>query len=204
MKARFVRRCSCIAGALLIAASLYAQDAAPPRMGAMNLRGMAGIVTSITPSQIQFSIPEHVVFTVELSPSTQILQDGAPVGLDQIQVGSPVFVHGTFDLHGRAVDAESVTLMPAQGGQVVKMRTANYGVTWTAGVITGVQADSIAVERMDGSAQTLQTDAHTAYVLRQQPVARGELRAGERIMVVLDRGNAGLADNVTIQGMAPQ
>lgn len=206
MNARIVRRCCCVAGALLVAAGVQAQNPGPasqPRMGTMSVRGMAGIVTSITSSQIQLSVPEHVIFTVKLSPSTQIMEDRAPVGLDQIQVGSPVFVHGAFDLHGRTVQAESVALMPAQGGQILRMRTANYGVTWTAGVITAVQADSISVQHMDGSPQTLQTDAHTAYVLRQQPVTRDGLREGERVMIVLDRRNASLADKVTIQGMAP-
>lgn len=206
MKARIMRHCCCVASALLVVAGLHAQDAghaSAPSMGTMTFRGMAGIVTSMTSSQIELSVPEHVVFAVKLSPSTQILQDRTAAGLDQIQVGSAVLVRGTFDLQDRAVQAESVTLMPARGAMILKMRTANYGITWTAGVIAGVQADSISVQRMDGNLQTLQTDARTAYVLRQQPVTRAELRAGERIVVVLDRGNARLADKITIQGMAP-
>lgn len=204
MQARMARLVFLAAAGVLLSGGLHAQgDASPPRIGVMHIQGTAGIVKSVSATQIEFSVPEHVTFTARLTPSTQITQDRMPVNLDQVQVGSAVFVHGTFDIQGRTVQASVIALMPARAVPLLERSIANYGTTWTAGMITAVQPGTISLQQMDGTLETVRTGANTSYALRRQPLTRDALHEGEVVRVELDRGDAGLADKVTIQGMAP-
>src|ERR1700747_2010173 len=57
-----------------------------PRTGVMRVTGMAGVVSSVEPSQIELTVPEHVVFAVHVRQSTQITEKGQPASLSRIRV----------------------------------------------------------------------------------------------------------------------
>jgi len=69
----------------------------------MRVTGMAGIVSSVEPSQMELTVPQHVTFTVRIGLSTQITEDGHPASLSKVRVPSAVRVHGTFDMQGHTV-----------------------------------------------------------------------------------------------------
>jgi hypothetical protein len=86
---------------------------------------------------------------------------------------------------------------------MLENRRADFGRTWTAGLITAVQGESITVKRMDGQNQTFTVDQHTVWRFHDQAATSATARVGERITVQL-RPEASVATQVSIAGMAQQ
>jgi hypothetical protein len=190
----------------LVAVSTGAQDKLgaappPPHVGVMTFHGMAGIVASVSSSEMQLRVPEHVTFTVHIGQSTRVTEHGRPTNLSSIHSGSGVVIRGEFNMRTRTVDAAMVAIMPLMGLHMLQVRAANFGKTWTAGIVTTVQSGSIALQLMDGARQTVQLDANTAYVFHNRSVSPASLRDGERVDVELQPGQPSVASRVLIQGM---
>ena len=205
MRLALFMRCFGVLAALLPATTWSQEEPAttPPeqRIGVMRVTGMAGIVSSVEPSQIELTVPEHVIFTVHIGPSTQITEKGQPASLSQIRIPSAVRVHGTFDLQAHTVDAESIELLDPKALRLLEIRSANFLKTWTMGVVTDVQPGSIVLKLMDGDMQTIQVRADTSYFRHAQPVSSDRLRNGERVEVQFWPNQPPLAGSIHIQGM---
>ena len=172
-----------------------------PRIGGLRVTGMAGIVSSVEPSQIKLTVPEHVIFTAHLGPSTQITEKGHPASLSEIRIPSAALVHGAFDLQALTVDASRIELLDAKALRMLELRGANFLKTWTLGVVTDVQPGSIVLQHMDGEAQTIQVGADTTYSRNAQPAGFSWLRKGQRIVVDFWPNQPPLAGSIHIQGM---
>ena len=180
------------------------QNPAPPgaRIGLMTRHGFAGVVTSVDASQIVMEISEDVSMTVNVTPSTRIVDFGQQATLQDIHVGDAIFASGQVDEQAHTIDAATVELRPAQLARMLEMRRANFGRTWTSGVLTAIGSGSLTVKRMDGQSQTFSVDPDTVYQLRDRPGDSTMLRLGERIDVRLrSSGGQLFAGKVTIAGM---
>jgi Domain of unknown function (DUF5666) len=174
-----------------------------PRIGVMTRHGLAGVVTAVSASQIVMEIPEDVSMTVNVGPSTRIVDLGQPGALQDIHVGDAIFASGQVDDQARTIDATVVELRPAQAARMLEIFRGNFGRTWTAGVVTAIEPGSITVKRMDGQSQTVGVDADTIYKLRDQPGDSSMLRLGERVNVMLrSSGRQLLARTIGISGLA--
>lgn len=128
----FLRFCLAVALLAPCTAVLRAQDVPPAahsRTHVMSVRGMAGLVQSVSPSRILFTVEEHVTFTANLSTSTQVVQDGQAAGLQDIQPGGWIFVQGDFDLAAHTVSADRIRLTTPQGTRVLQRVFDNFGTT---------------------------------------------------------------------------
>jgi hypothetical protein len=110
-----------------------------PRIGVMRTTGMAGIVSSVGTSQMELTVPEHVIFTVRIGPSTQVTEDGQPASLSRIRAASAVRVHGAFDMQAHTIEAEVIEFLSPQALRLLEFRSANFLKTWTSGIVTAVQ-----------------------------------------------------------------
>jgi len=196
--------CACFAAVLALApagmlVAQIAQSDSSARIGAMTIRGKAGIATQVSPSQISLAIPEHVTFTVRILPGTRFTQEGQSVSESAVQPGSAIFVHGLFDMQARTVDAEVIDLMPES--RPLRMRMENYGRTWTSGVITAVQNGSITIQHLDRSFGTLVVKTSSSVLFHSDPALLSDLRRGEQVEVQLEHNNPSAAETIRIQGM---
>ena len=186
---------------VLLPATIWSQEEpgttpTEPRIGVMRMTGMAGIVSSVDPSQIKLTVPEHVIFTVHVGQSTQITEDRQPASLSRIRVPSAVRVHGTFDMEAHTIEAWNIELLDQKALRMLEPRSANFLKTWTS-----VQPDSIVLQRMDGEVQTIQLGADTSYIHNARPVSFAWLRRGERVDVEFSLNHPSLAGSIRIQGM---
>jgi uncharacterized protein DUF5666 len=171
-----------------------------PRVGNMTRHGLAGVVTSISGSAILMEIPENVSFTVQAGPSTRIVSAGQPAALSDIHPGDPILANGDIDEQARTIQALTITIQQPLAARMFENLRANFGKTWTAGIVTAVQGNSITVQRRDGQSQTFSVDDGTAWSLHDQPATSAMARVGESIRVQL-RPGASVANQVSIQGM---
>jgi len=196
-----------IAAAILIAAMpavlAPAQDAQPaPRIGVMHRHGLAGVVTSVNGSTLVIEVPENVSFTVHSSPSTAIVGRGGAATIGDIHRGDPILASGGIDEQARTIKAQQITLQQPFAATMLERQRANFGKTWTAGIVTAADATSITVQRRDGVFQSFSIAPNTVWRLRDQDATSSLLHPGEVIRVELRP--AGPAEKVTIQGMARQ
>lgn len=199
------RRSSLAAAVLFFAVSAAAQSdpgaAHPtPRIGVMTRHGLAGVVTSISGSALVMEIPENVTFTVHIDPTTRIASAGQAAALTDIHPGDPILANGEVDDQARTIEALAITIQNPLAARMFQTLRAGFGKTWTAGIVTTVQGNSITVARRDGQSQTFGIDEGTAWRLHDQPATSAMIRAGESIRAQL-RPGASLASQVTIQGM---
>jgi TonB family protein len=165
---------------------------------------MVGFVSSVSLSQMEMTLLEHVTFTVHIGPSTQVTEDGRPASLSKIRIPSAVRVHGTFDMQAHTVEAEAIELLPAKELRFFEFSSGNFLKTWTAGTVTAVQPDNVIIERLDGEVETIQLGPDTSYVARAEPVSFARLQKGQRVRVRFDANHPSLARSILIQGMLPQ
>jgi len=173
-----------------------------PRIGVMTRHGLAGIVTSISGSSVVMEIAENVSFTVQIGVSTHIAsRSGESEAATDIQLGDMIFATGEVDDNAHTIQALSVAIQPPAAAQVFNILRTNFGKTWTAGIVTAIQNDSITVQRMDGRAQKFSVDQDTVWRLHDQPAASAMIRVGERVNVQLNPATS-QATRVAIAGMA--
>lgn len=196
-----------IAAALLVSALIPAAQttgsaAQPgPRIGPIARRGLAGVVTSITGSTIVMEIPENVSFTIHIGPSTSITSAGQAAVPADIHPGDPILASGQIDDQARTIEALVIAIQAPLAARMFQTLRANFGKTWTAGIVTAVQGNSITVARRDGQSQTFSVDAGTIWRLRDQQGDFSMIRIGESIRAQL-RAGASAASQVNIQGLA--
>ena len=199
-----LRPLSIAVAALLVSAVCAAaqSDANPPgpRVGNMTRHGLAGVVTSINASAIAMEIPENVTFTVQIGPSTQFTSAGQSAAATDLHRGDPILVNGDIDEQARTIQAHAITIQNPLAAKMFEHQRADFGKTWTAGIVTAVQGNSITVQRRDGQSQTFAVDDGTTWRLNDQPATSAMIRVGESIRVQLHPG-ATLASQVSIQGM---
>jgi hypothetical protein len=124
--------------AALLPATIWSQEEpattpTEPRVGVLRITGMAGFVSSVGPSQMELTLPEHATFTVHVGQSTQITEDGRPASLSRIRVPSTVRVQGVFDLQAHTAEAAAIELLPSKTLRMLELRSANFLKTWTSG-----------------------------------------------------------------------
>jgi hypothetical protein len=193
-----------VAAAVLVAAGMAAGQSSgaglTPRIGVIHQHGLAGVVTSVSGPTIVIEIPENVSFTVQTSPSTRFTSAGQTVAFSEIHPRDPIFASGEVDEQARTIQAQEIAVQQPLAARMFENQRANFGRTWTAGVVTAVEGKSIAVARRDGQSQTISVDDGTVWRLNDRDASAAMLRAGERIRVQLRP--AGPAARVTIQGIA--
>jgi hypothetical protein len=145
-------------------------------------------------------IPENVTFTVQIGASTRIASGGQAATLSDIHRGDPILANGDIDEQARTIQAIAVNIQQPLAARMFENLRANFGKTWTAGIVTAVQGNSITVQRRDGQSQTFSVDDGTAWSLHDQPATSAMARVGESIRVQL-RPGASVANQVSIQGM---
>ena len=196
----FLRSVCATAGVLLLAACTLAQTNSGPRIGVIHQHGFAGVVSSISGSTIVMEIPENVSFTVQIGPSTRIAGAGQSAAITDLHPGDPIFASGAVDEQARTIAAQEITLQQPLAARMFENQRANFGKTWTAGIVTAIQGNSITVTRRDGQTQTFSVDDATAWRVNDRDGSAAMLHAGERIRAQL-RPSESAATRVTIQGM---
>ena len=104
-------------------------------------------------------------------------------------------------MQAHAVEAQGIEILDTKTLRMLELRSANFLKTWTSGVVTDVQPDSIVLRRMDGEVQTIQVGADTTYSRHAQPAGFASLRKGQRVDVQFWPNQPPLAGSILIQGM---
>lgn len=171
-----------LAGVFCVAAIpawLYAQ--APMQNGGMadiQAHSVRGDVTAITGNTITVKTEEGEVYTIETGPNTRFRKQRDLIQISDLHAGDMIAAIGDKDAKARTVGAAFV--MVIDKARYERMR-AEFGKTWTAGVVQSIEGTSIVIKRADGQTQTIAVDENTSFRRRREDITLPDIKAGDAI-----------------------
>lgn len=162
---------------------LHAQDAAQEPDGGMSPsqvmeHTVRGIITAISGSTITLKTEEGEVYAVATGPNTRFRKPPDPAKISDLHTGDMIMAFGDKDAKAKTVGAMFVVIIDKQ--QEEKMR-ADFGKTWTTGVVQSIDGTNIVIKRPDNVTQTIAVDENTSFRHRRDDITLPDIKAGDNV-----------------------
>jgi hypothetical protein len=162
------------------ASSLRAQTGDPneqPAVAMGNARMIRGTVTSVAPDKITLKTEAGEVYTVALTPNTNIRHGRDAVKPADLHAGDGVGAMGEIDRPNKTVHALFVQVVTAED---LKKAKEAMGKTFIAGTVTAIDELKLTILRSDKVSQTIQVDEDTSFK-----------RGGRNLQAIIQGGETG-------------
>lgn len=167
-----------LAGLFCVAAVptwLYAQAGGMAEIEAHSVRGD---VTAIHGNTITVKTEKGEVYTVETGPNTRFRKQRNLIQISDLHAGDMIAAAGDKDAKARTLGA--VFVMVIDKARYEEMR-AEFGKTWTAGVVQSIEGTNIVIKRADGQTQTIAVDENTSFRKHRQDITLPDIKPGDSI-----------------------
>lgn len=136
-----------------------------------------GRIASISPTEMKLSTADGGTVTVHLNSKTVFRVEQQSAKLEDLKVGTAVFVRGTKT--GDAWDAEVVAVRsgPPQGGP------GAMGRDFVAGTVKAIDGAKLTIQRLDGVTQTVELDENTSLSRRRESITLADIHPGDAVAV---------------------
>ena len=150
-------------------------DAPPMAMGAGRM--VRGTITAVSADKLTLKTETGDVYTVALTPNTQLRHGRDQMKIADVHVGDGVGAMGELDQPNKTVHALFVAVVSAE--DLKKARDA-MGKTFISGTVTAIDETRLTIKRTDNVVQVIEVDEDTSF------------RKGGRAMAMALGGDAGL------------
>lgn len=174
--------------ALFIAALFFlplchmrAQDMPPqqgPGMGNFEEHSVRGDITAITGDTITVKTEEGDIYAVSTGPNTRLRKQRDPIKITDLHVGDMVAAIGDKDVKAKTLGAVIVVVLDKE--QYEKAR-ADFGKTWTAGIVQSIDGTNILIKRPDNVTQTIAVDENTSFRSHREDITLADIKAGDHV-----------------------
>lgn len=137
-----------------------------------------GTITTISGSSITVKTDEGDTYTVATGPNTRFRKPPDPAKIADLHTGDMVMAFGDKDANAKTIGAMFVVVIDKQ--QEEKMR-ADFGKTWTAGVVQSINGTNIVIKRLDNVVQTIAVDENTSFRHRRDDITLLDVKAGDNL-----------------------
>lgn len=164
---------------IVIPTWLFAQ--APMQGGGMadiQAHSVRGDVTAITGNNITVKTEQGEVYTVETGPNTRFRKQRDLIQISDLHAGDMIAAIGDKDAKAHTLGAAFV--MVIDNARYEQMR-AEFGKTWTAGVVQSIDGTNIVIKRADGQTQTIAVDENTSFRRRREDITLPDIKPGDTI-----------------------
>lgn len=181
-----------------------AQDRQDGGMGEFQDHAVQGDITAISGSTISVKTDDGQVYTVATGPNTRFRKERDLIKLSDLHVGDMIAAVGDKDTKAKSLGAVAVVVIDKT--RYEQMR-ADFGKTWTAGVVQSISGTNIVIKRPDNVTQTIAVDENTEFRQRHEDIvlpdikpgdnltARGALRNGAFLATLVNVGRPGIFRN---------
>lgn len=171
------------------------------------VRGLFGSVTEVTPEHYIIKTETGDLYTVHFSVNTRIMKqppggrrfgaNGTPREADaadierqaptpikpaDIKVGDIISAGGEIDSAGKSIGAVFIMQIDAERAKQMRQMQANFGKTWLAGRIIGIDGTRITIEGMlDHAAHAIEVDENTSFRQRKDAITLADIKPGEQL-----------------------
>ena len=159
-----------------------------PQRGRFRGNGAFGRIASISPTEMKLSAPDGSTVTVHLNSKTAFRVEQQPGKLDDLKVGTNVFVRGTKNGDG-TWDAEMVSAgnrgFGGRGGPGGPGGGAppQMGKDFVAGTVKSIDGTKITIVRLDNVTQTIEVDENTSLLKRRESITLADVHSGDAVAV---------------------
>ena len=169
--------------------------------GDFEQHSVRGDITAISGKSITIKSDEGDTYTIATGPNTRIRKQRDEVKFTDLHVGDMIAAVGDKDPKAKTIGAMFVVVIDKE--QYQKAR-ADFGKTWTTGVVQSIDGTNIVIKRPDNVTQTIAVDENTGFRRHREDITLGDIKPGDHIGArgALQNG-AFLATEVTLGGGGP-
>lgn len=146
--------------------------------------GVRGTVTAVSGNNLTVKTEQGEIYKIETGANTRLRKGHDPVKIADIHAGDMVGAFGEKDEKARTLGAVVVVLFDKE--QYEKAR-ADFGKTWTTGVVQSIDETKITIKRPDNVTQTIVVDENTSFRKRRESVTLADIKVGDNVTA---RGSA--------------
>jgi len=180
-------------------------------MGPGGARGTMGTVTAVAADHYTIKSEDGTVYTVHFSANTRMMKGGRgfgpgaggggrngggggqgngggerqqpqPIKATDIKVGDVITAGGEMDDAAKSIGAVFIAQIDPERVKQMKEMEANYGKTWLAGRVTGVEGTTITIEgMMDHARHAIQVDENTSFQKRRESITLADIQPGMQL-----------------------
>jgi len=166
-------------------------------------QGVLGTVTEVAPDHYTVKGEDGAVYTVHYSVNTRIVKDTAgrrgpggrqrgedggerqppqPLKPTDIKVGDVITAGGEMDASAKSLGAVFIVQLDPERVKEMQEMRANYGKTWLAGKVTGVEGTTITIEGIiDHAKHAIEVDENTSFRKRRESVTLADIQPGMQL-----------------------
>ncbi len=164
-----------------------------------------GDITAISGNNITVKTDDGQTWSVATSANTRFRKQRDLIKISDLQVGDMIAAIGDKDPKAKTIGAVFVMVIDKQ--RFEQMR-ADFGKTWTAGIVQSINGTNIIVKRPDNVTQTVAVDENTEFRRRREDIILPDIKPGDHITARgAIKNGAFLATAVTVVppgGMRPR
>jgi hypothetical protein len=147
-------------------------------IGDIQEHSVRGDITAISGDTITLKTDEGEIWKVETSPNTRFRKQRDQIKITDLKVGDMIAAIGDKDTKAKNLGAVMVFYIDRQ--QYAQAR-ADFGKTWTAGVVQSINGTNIVIKRIDKVTQTIAVDENTSFRQRREDITLADIKPGDTI-----------------------
>lgn len=150
----------------------------PPGLQELMEHGVRGTVTVVSGNTLTVKTEQGDIYKIETGANTRLRKGRDPVKITDIHTGDMVGAFGEKDEKAKTLGAVVVVLFDKE--QYEKAR-ADFGKTWTTGMVQSIDETRITIKRPDNITQTIVVDENTSFRKRRESVTLADIKVGDNV-----------------------
>ncbi len=147
-------------------------------MGPFQDHSVRGDITAISGDTITVKTEEGEVYTVATGPNTRFRKQRDQIKITDLHTGDMIAAIGDKDPKAKTVGAVFVMVIDKE--QYQKAR-ADFGKTWTTGVVQSIDGTNIVIKRPDNVTQTIAVDENTSFRKHREDITLPDIKVGDNV-----------------------
>jgi hypothetical protein len=137
-----------------------------------------GDITAIAGNNVTVKTDDGQTYTIETSPNTRFRKERDLIKITDLHIGDMIAGIGDKDAKAKTLGAVFVVVIDKQRYQQMR---ADFGKTWTSGIVQSIDGTNIVIKRPDNITQTVSVDENTEFRRRRQDIILPDIKPGDNI-----------------------
>lgn len=137
-----------------------------------------GDITAISGDTITVKTDDDQVYSIATGSNTRFRKERDLIKISDLHVGDMVAAIGDKDPKAKTLGAVFVVVIDRE--QYAKIR-ADFGKTWTTGVVQSINGTNIVIKRPDKVTQTIAVDENTSFRRHREDITLPDIKVGDNV-----------------------
>lgn len=147
-------------------------------MAELQAHGLQGEITAISGSTITVKTEQGETYSVLTGPNTHFRKQREDIQITDLHAGDMIAAFGDRNPKAKTLGAAFVAVLDK--ARYEQMR-AEFGKTWTAGVVQAIEGTNIKIKRPDNVIQTIAVDENTSFRRRREDITLLDIKPGDNV-----------------------